>query len=175
MPILLLIFIIVPLAEIAVFIKVGEAIGLGPTIAIVIITAIVGTALLRSQGFAALARAQNTLAEGRIPVNSVIDAVSLLTAGAFLLTPGMITDTLGFLLFSPAFRHGLTKLIMKKMASSANIDVNIFTGTAGGPGPGSDPDPNRSRPGGNTPPNDGGPIIDAEFEPLDDPKNRGRR
>lgn len=175
MPILLLIFIIVPLAEIAVFIKVGEAIGLGPTIAIVIITAIVGTALLRSQGFAALARAQDTLAEGRIPVDSVIDAVSLLTAGAFLLTPGMITDTLGFLLFIPAFRHGLAKLLMKKMASSANIDVNVFTSTTiGSTGPGPKPDSPQSQPRGNRPGNDGGPIIDAEFEPLDDPKDRDR-
>ena len=167
MPILLLIFIVVPLAEIAVFIKVGEAIGLGYTIAIVVITAIVGTALLRAQGFAAFQRAQNTLSEGRIPVDSVVDAVSLLTAGAFLLTPGMITDTLGFLLFFPAFRHGLAKWLFKKMAGRANFDVNIFTGASAGPGA------NRDSSKGRGTHKESGPIIDAEFEPIDNPAKDG--
>ena len=159
MPILLLIFILVPLAEIAVFIEVGEAIGLGPTIAIVIITAIIGTALLRAQGFSAIARAQNTLSEGRIPVDSIIDGASLLTAGAFLLTPGMITDTLGFLLFIPAFRHWLAKWVFKKFMANANININTY-GDKNPPGLGDQP-----------PPDGQGPIIDAEYEHIKTPKN----
>lgn len=170
MPLLLLIFIVVPLAEIAVFIKVGELIGLGPTIAVVIITAIIGTALLRAQGLSTMERAQKTLGEGRIPMDSVIDGVSLLTAGAFLLTPGMITDTLGFLLFVPPFRHWLVKSIFKRVLAHAEIKVDPF----GGPPP---DDFRNPRSGFDPhPPRDGkGPVIDAEFEHIDpgdsDPSN----
>jgi len=162
MPILLLIFILIPLAEIAVFIWVGEAIGIGPTIIIVVITAIIGTALLRAQGFSTMARAQKTLSEGGIPVDSVIHGAALLVAGAFLLTPGMITDTLGFLLFVPAFRNWLAKIIFNRVLGKANIDVNIFGNEKPGPF-GQDPADRR-------PPNDGdGPIIDAEFEHINNP------
>ena len=171
MPLLLLIFIVIPLAEIAVFIKVGDAIGLGPTIAIVIITAIIGTALLRAQGFATIQRAQKTVSEGGIPVESVIDGVSLLIAGAFLLTPGMITDTLGFLLFIPAFRHWLAKLAFKKFAGNANIDVNVFGQKSGN----HDPRDFTNQP----PPAGDGPVIDGEFEHVkttdQDPKSTDKR
>ncbi len=175
MPVLLLIFILVPLAEIAVFIEVGKAIGVGWTIGIVIVTAIAGASLLRAQGFAALERTQKTLSEGRIPVDTVIDGVSLLTAGAFLLTPGMITDTMGFLLFIPAFRHGLAKWLFKRMARNANINVDIFssttqsTGTRTGPTPGQHPDMDATRSGSRDAKRDKGPVIEAEYERVDDP------
>ena len=99
--ILFLIFVVIPLAEIAVFIVIGGIIGIPATIALVIITALIGTVLLRMQGLSVLQRAQTAVQEGRIPVDSVIDGVCLLIAGAFLLTPGIITDTIGFLLFIP--------------------------------------------------------------------------
>ena len=194
MPLFLLIFILVPLAEIAVFIWVGDAIGIGPTILIVIITAIIGTMLLRSQGFSTMERAQKTLKEGGIPMDSVVDGAALLVAGAFLLTPGIITDTFGFLLFVPAFRHGLAKLIFKRFMGKANIDVNIFgNGPKAKPGnfdqsaPRDDPFQPRTeqpfkKPGknpfsgkSNSDPRKGayddgkGPIIDAEYERVKKP------
>ena len=174
MPLLLLIFIVVPLAEIAVFIQVGDAIGLGPTIAIVIITAIIGTALLRAQGFATINRAQKTVSEGGIPIDSVIDGASLLVAGAFLLTPGMITDSLGFLLFIPAFRHWLAKWAFNKFTRNANINVNIFGNKANNADHNRNPRDfnDQSRPG------DNGPVIDGEFEHIkttdNDPKNKDK-
>lgn len=120
---ILLLFIAVPLAEIAVFIKVGEVIGLAATIALVIATAVIGVALLKRQGLAALERAQQSVDAGELPVESVVDGVALLVAGAFLLTPGLITDTAGFLLLVPAFRHGFARWLMARVKASGRIDV----------------------------------------------------
>jgi UPF0716 protein FxsA len=103
--IVLLLFIIVPITEIAVFIQVGDVIGLWSTLAIVILTAIIGTALLRQQGLSTLMRAQATLNEGGMPTAELFDGACLLFAGALLLTPGFVTDSVGFLLFIPAFRN----------------------------------------------------------------------
>ncbi|MFQ5974043.1 MAG: FxsA family protein, partial [Alphaproteobacteria bacterium] len=89
---LLLVLVGVPLIEIAVFIQVGGIIGLWPTIAVVVLTAVIGAALLREQGSATLTRAQREMAERRIPVRELFDAVCLLLAGALLLTPGFVTD-----------------------------------------------------------------------------------
>lgn len=137
--IILLIFIGIPLAEIAVFIWVGDIIGIGATVALVILTAIIGVALLKRQGLAALERAQRTIDAGELPVDSVIDGVCLLVAGAFLLTPGLITDTAGFLLLLPALRHGLGRWVMTKVKESGSVKV-WTTGPpprgSGAPGPG---------------------------------------
>jgi len=104
-PILIaLIFIGVPILEIAVFIRAGALIGLWPTIAMVLLTGILGVALLRMQGLAVLARVRQSLDQGRIPVEEVFTGLCLLVAGALLLTPGFVTDTVGFLLLVPAVR-----------------------------------------------------------------------
>ena len=102
--VLLLAFVITPIVEIAVFIQIGGEIGLWPTLAIVVITAIVGTALLRAQGLATFASAQKTLARGEFPVSQVFDGACLLVAGALLLTPGFVTDGIGLTLFFPPVR-----------------------------------------------------------------------
>ncbi len=160
MPLLfLLIFIVVPLAEIAVFIKVGAWIGLWPTIATVILTAIAGTALLRYQGTSAMNKASAALAAGRLPVESVIDGVSLLLAGAFLLTPGLITDGFGFLLFIPAFRHHLARWLFARLQKSSRVHVHM-TGHMGGMGDmGEDPATSDMHARG------AGPIIEGEIIP----------
>ncbi|MGI9385268.1 MAG: FxsA family protein [Methyloligellaceae bacterium] len=149
-----LLFIAVPLAEIAVFIKVGEIIGLLWTVLLVILTAIVGVALLKRQGLATLARAQEALDAGRLPVDSVLDGVCLLVAGAFLLTPGLITDTAGFLLLVPAFRRGLARWAFDKLSKHGSIQVKTF---GGGAAPGAGP----SR-GGE------GPVIDGDYVRVDE-------
>ena len=124
--ILFLIFVVIPLAEIAVFIAIGELIGILPTIAIVIVTAFIGTILLRMQGVSVLQRAQLALHEGRIPVDSVVDGVCLLVAGAFLLTPGIITDSIGFLLFIPQFRHWLAQIIFRQIVKLGKVKFSKF-------------------------------------------------
>ena len=153
-----LLFIAVPLAEIAVFIKVGEIIGLLWTIFLVILTAVVGVALLKQQGLATLSRAQEALDAGRLPVDSVLDGVCLLVAGAFLLTPGLITDTAGFLLLVPAFRRGLARWAFEKLRKHGSIHVQTF-----GSGPDAGPDPSQRG---------AGPVIDGDFERVDEQDER---
>lgn len=116
MPLLFLAaFILVPLIEIAVFIQVGGVLGLWPTLGLVVLTAILGTWQLRRQGLATLERARSQVDRGVMPARELFDGVCLLLAGALLLTPGFVTDTLGGLLFVPALRDALRKLIGRRL------------------------------------------------------------
>jgi UPF0716 protein FxsA len=119
----LFLLIAVPLAEIGVLIRLGEGIGLWPTLLAIVLTAVVGIWLLRRQGFATLSRAQASLEAGRLPLAEIFDAVCLLLAGAFLLTPGFITDSLGGLLLLPPFRtllrFALGALLARRLAPGA--------------------------------------------------------
>src|SRR3954452_11975011 len=101
---LVLLFIVLPIAEIYVIIKVGEAIGVLPTIALLIVDGFVGAALARSQGRAAWARFNQELAEGRVPAREVFDGAMIILGGAFLLAPGFITDVIGLMLLLPFTR-----------------------------------------------------------------------
>ncbi len=102
--ILCIILVGVPIGEIAVLIKVGKVIGFWETIGAVILTALIGTHLLRRQGLAVLKKAQASMDENRFPVDEVFDGLCLLFAGALLLTPGFITDAIGLALFVAPFR-----------------------------------------------------------------------
>ncbi|MBN4046588.1 FxsA family protein [bacterium AH-315-P15] len=128
--ILFLLFLATPLIEIAVFIEVGGAIGLWPTIAIVILTAALGAALWRAQGLAVWARAQASLNRGELPVREVTDGAFLLVAGALLLTPGFVTDAIGFLLFVPPFRRWLAGIVFRYL--SKRIHVHVVNDPGGG-------------------------------------------
>jgi UPF0716 protein FxsA len=114
--ILLLAFVGIPLAEIALFIEVGGRIGLWPTLATVIATAIIGSALLRLQGLNALRQLQGSLERGEMPVEHIFTGACLLVAGAFLLTPGFLTDTIGFMLFVPIIRSFIGRMALGKLA-----------------------------------------------------------
>ena len=105
--ILLIFFLLVPLFEIYLLIKVGAIIGPIPTISLVVFTAVFGALLIRFQGFSILQRVRITLAQGEIPAIEMFEGVILLISGAMLLTPGFFTDTLGFLLLIPSFRRRL--------------------------------------------------------------------
>lgn len=153
-----LLFIAVPLAELALLIKVGEVIGVGATILLVIATAVIGVALLKRQGLAALDKARSTVEAGDFPVESVVDGVCLLVAGAFLLTPGLITDTAGFLLLVPALRRGLAHWLFGKIIASGDVHVRTFGGGGSGPGP---RDRGPEKDGGRR-----GPVIEGEAEEL---------
>ena len=105
MPLLIfLLFLVVPLIELYVIIQVGQAIGALPTIGLLLLSSIVGTALMRSQGRAVWRRFQATVAAGRPPAREVIDGVLVIVGGALLLAPGFLTDVLGILLLAPPSR-----------------------------------------------------------------------
>jgi UPF0716 protein FxsA len=160
----LLLFIAVPLAEIVILIKIGEIIGIAATILLVISTAVLGVSLLKRQGLAALARARSSLDAGEIPVESVIDGVSLLIAGAFLLTPGLLTDMVGFSLLVPAFRFRLARWIIDKFKNSDHMQVHTF-----GMGPGTGPGTGHGAPGAGQHPHRGpGSVIEGEFKDMED-------
>jgi UPF0716 protein FxsA len=101
---LFLILLIVPIVEIALFIEVGGLIGTWPTVAIVVLTAIVGTLMLRRQGLSALRSVQTRLGEGENPGRLLADGAMILVAGVLLVTPGFFTDAVGLALLVPAVR-----------------------------------------------------------------------
>ncbi len=120
---MLIIFIAIPIIEIALFIQVGGAIGLYPTLAIVLLTAILGTTLLKSQGLSALGTLQNSLQLGQNPMKQIIHGAMILISGVFLLTPGFFTDAFGILLLVPRFRSFLINLGAERLANKMNINT----------------------------------------------------
>jgi len=129
---LLFLFILVPIIEIGVFIQVGDQIGLGATLVIVIITAIIGVNLLKQQGFAVMRDIQNSLNQGKVPALEIASGAQLLFAGGLLLTPGFVTDVIGFLLMAPAIRMLLAKFLISRInlsnagMNSANFQSSSF-------------------------------------------------
>lgn len=114
-PILLFLFIAVPVIEIALFIQVGGVLGVWPTIALVLLTAIVGASLVRSQGLQTLLTVQQRLAQGQLPAQQILEGVMLAVAGVLLLTPGFFTDILGMLVLLPAPRAYFAKQLMSRV------------------------------------------------------------
>jgi len=107
--IFLILFITIPLVEIAILINIGKIIGAGYTIALVIGTAFLGVSLLRIQGISTLAKVQANIKKGQLPATELIEGLILLISGALLLTPGFFTDTLGFLMLVPILRQRLAE------------------------------------------------------------------
>lgn len=105
----LILFITIPLVEIAIIIKIGSIIGAGYTIALVIGTAFLGVSLLRIQGISTLAKVQANISRGQLPATELIEGLILLISGALLLTPGFFTDTIGFLMLVPTLRQRLAE------------------------------------------------------------------
>ena len=185
---LLAAFIAVPLIEIAVFIQIGGLIGLWSTLAVVVLTAVLGTWLLRLQGIATLNRARQQLNQGAMPTNELFDGLCLVFAGALLLTPGFVTDGVGLALFVPAVRASLRGLAARHLKTHAASGIYVSPGVGPGVGPGRGPgnpgDPGRSghagphRDAGVEPPPHpgrgwgasakGGKTIDGEFRDLTD-------
>ena len=113
--ILLILFIGVPLAEIYVLITVGGWIGPGWTVALVLLTAVVGTLLLRQQGLSTLWRARQTMQAGGVPALELLEGVILAVGGALLLTPGFITDAVGFACLVPPVRQLLVRSALTRL------------------------------------------------------------
>ena len=125
LPSLFAVFLIVPLIEVWLLVTVGSLIGAGWTIFLIVLTAVIGAALVRAQGLSTLARSQESLRQGELPAVELLEGAALLLAGALLLTPGFFTDTIGFVLLVPPLRRriirawGLGSLKQRFSASSA--------------------------------------------------------
>jgi UPF0716 protein FxsA len=141
MPLLLvLLFIVVPIVELFVIIQVGEAIGVLPTIALLIADSVLGSMLMRSQGRAAWRRFNTAIREGRIPHREVLDGVLVIFGGALLLTPGFVTDVLGIVLLLPPTRalvRGVVgRRLLPRMVASGLGGFGVGAGAGAGAGGG---------------------------------------
>jgi UPF0716 protein FxsA len=115
MPLLLIVlFIVIPIAELALIIQIGSWIGFWPTLALLILDAVLGSMLMRAQGRAAWRRFNAAIGEGRAPTREVLDGVLVIFGGALLLTPGFITDVFGLLFLVPPTRVLVRRLIIRR-------------------------------------------------------------
>jgi UPF0716 protein FxsA len=121
MPFLLLVvlFVLVPIAEISLLIRVGGAIGAINTIIFVVFTAVLGAYLVRQQGFAVISKLQEETNAGRMPAMQIAEGVALLFAGAVLLTPGFLTDAVGFALLMPPIRQAIIAWVTSRSLSGS--------------------------------------------------------
>ena len=122
-PALLALFIAIPLIEIFLFIKVGGAIGALPTVVLVVVTAVIGVALLRAQGLRTMTKFQHQIASGEMPANTMLEGAALLFGGALLLTPGFLTDTIGFLCLIPITRQGIIRWLASNMVMNSSAGL----------------------------------------------------
>ena len=115
-----------PIVEIGVFIQVGDIVGLGPTLLMVLATAIIGVNLLKRQGLHTWQEIQTQLSQGQVPAMAMASAAQLLFAGGLLLTPGFVTDTIGFALLVPAVRHAVAHRLIQGWTQKATMHQTGF-------------------------------------------------
>jgi UPF0716 protein FxsA len=120
-------FILVPLVEFVVLVKVGSAIGLFPTVLIALGTAVLGVSLSRKQGFQVMHQIRQETASGHTPAQSLVEAVCILLAGLVLMTPGFVTDAIGFALLIPSVRRRLYGVLQE------TISLSVKNGRSSGP------------------------------------------
>ena len=126
---LFIIFTIIPVLELYLIIKVGGMIGAMNTVLIILVTAIIGASLTKSQGLIVLSKIQQALNEGRIPGNELLHGLMILIGGATLLTPGFITDLIGLSMLIPHVRDFYIKIaqkIIKKRVETGRWDITFF-------------------------------------------------
>lgn len=131
---LLLLFIVVPAVELILLIQMGRWIGTIPTVGLIVLTGIVGAYLARQQGLQVLRRIQQQTSQGQLPGQALMDGAMILVAGAVLMTPGVLTDALGFLLLIPQSRALLRTFAsaqVQRMIDRGQIRVSGF-GNFGG-------------------------------------------
>lgn len=151
---LFILFTTVSLLEIFVLLKVGSFLGAWPTVILVVITALIGSALVRSQGLQLVQQLQQRLAQGEMPGQQLIEGIMLIITGVLLVTPGFVTDLCGLLLLQPAIRSAIAKTIL--------ANVNFSSATMQGGFSQTQPD--------FTKPNIDKDVIEGEFERKDDSK-----
>lgn len=150
-----LLFVLIPIAELLVFMSVSDEIGLGAALLMALLTAILGGAIVKYQGIQTIMSAQASLRQGGLPSKELFDGLCLVAAGAMLITPGFITDTIGFALLIPKLRD----LLREKVSKHAKFQASSFAQNE------------FYSDGAQTPPRDPN-IIDVEFETINTPKNK---
>lgn len=148
MPFFTLLFIVVPLVELFVFLQVGDMVGILNTLLICVATAILGGFLVKQQGIATLMGARGDMARGQMPLGALFDGFCIVIAGALLLTPGFVTDMVGFALLVPAVRRHLKTFLVE--SGKFTLHSHMQQGTA--------------RPRNDT------TIIEGEFEHVEEEK-----
>jgi UPF0716 protein FxsA len=126
---LFLLFAVIPVAEIYVLVSVGGAIGVLPTVALVLLTALAGAHLARLQGLAVMMRIRENLAQGFMPAEELLDGLLIFLAGMTLLTPGFLTDIMGLLILLPATRNVFKRWLRKKFdewRQSPNVHITFY-------------------------------------------------
>lgn len=118
LPVLALVFVVVPFVELFVIVQVGQAIGVLDTVALLVVVSVVGAWLVKREGIGVLRRAQRQLASGHLPAVELIDAVLVLFAGALLVTPGFLSDVLGVLLLVPPVRAAVRRVVRRRLMRS---------------------------------------------------------
>lgn len=128
MPILFVLFVVIPVIEILLLIKVGQAIGAWYTVGLVLVSAFIGVNMLRYQGLSTLARAKQRMDQGELPIGEMRDGIVIAVGGALLITPGFVTDFLGFCCLIPYSRglfiqlfSGLFKTVARKSEGQAEF------------------------------------------------------
>ena len=162
-----------PLLELAVMIKVGQAIGVWWTLLALIGIGVAGGMILRSQGFAVLRRAIEATREGQPPIGPMVDSMFLMLAGVLFLIPGFLTDIAGALLLIPPLRRGFARWLIGRMLAAGTFTTRSYErGSAGGEaGDG----PRRPQPASREPgKRDPGVVIEGEWERVDEPGKRPR-
>jgi UPF0716 protein FxsA len=156
---LLLLFIVVPAVELALLVEVGSRIGTFATLAIIVATGVLGAALARHQGLRTVRAIQDKLARGELPAGSLVDGVIILLAGALLITPGILTDAVGFLCLVPRLRDAAKRMLQRRFERAIREQqIHMTTQVFDAKGP-------------------GGPIYDVtpERPPSDGSAKRPRR
>lgn len=167
MPLLIVLFIVVPIAELYVIVKVGELIGIWPTLALLLADALLGSFLLKHQGRSAWRRFNEALSQRRFPGKEVADGALVIVGGTLLLTPGFLSDVAGLVLLFPPTR-ALVRRLLRRYALGRFTVVGLGARMpGGGAGPGG-PDPGGRGPGGASRSYD----FDATAEELPDEDRR---
>ena len=133
-PLLILLFLVMPIAELYVIVQVGQAIGLFPTLAILLLDGFLGAALARSQGRAAWERFNRALSSGRVPARETFDGAMIIVGGALLLAPGFITDVVGFLLLLPPTRSMLRGAVARLAGRRIGFAWRVMSPRGSAPG-----------------------------------------
>jgi UPF0716 protein FxsA len=150
----LLLFFLTPIIEMYLLIEVAGYIDAWPTIALVMLTAVVGVALLKRQGLATLTRGMRRAQQGQMPATEMAEGILLAVAGALLITPGFVTDLVGFTLLFPPTRIAIAKMLMSRVAMNATV-MGTYQTNATQAEPSNRPD--------------NGTVVDGEFRRKDDP------
>lgn len=159
MPFVFIMFIIIPIIEITLLINIGQIIGAWYTVGLVLFSAFVGVNMLRYQGLSTLNRAQQKMRQGEMPQQEMIEGLILAVGGVLLITPGFVTDLLGFCCLLPFTRIGFIKLasakFKNKMSAGGFTNIN--------PGADANPFGQPKSPFNQTPSNDNGDVFEGEF------------